>query len=56
MIGRILWFGSVFCLFGWIGAHWDGYPAAVPSFDPTAPVSQITRPLHELTRALTGRR
>jgi hypothetical protein len=54
MIMRILWFGGVFCLFAWIGAYWDGFPTAIqPPFDPTAAISVIERPFHELVRALT---
>jgi hypothetical protein len=59
MIARLLWFGSVFCLSAWIGAHWDGHAAAVPPLDPAAvlpfdPAKTITRPFHELWLALKG--
>jgi hypothetical protein len=55
---RILWFGSVFCLSAWIGAHWDGHLGAVHAMDPSAvlpfdPAKIITRPFHELWLALT---
>jgi len=54
MILRILWFGSVFCLFAWIGGHWGGYPAAIRPFDPSAALSAIARPFHELVLVLNG--
>jgi hypothetical protein len=60
MIVRLLWFAGVFGLSVWIGAHWDGRLAAVPPPDPAAvlpfdPAAIITRPFHELVRALGGR-
>jgi hypothetical protein len=58
MILRTLWFASVFGLFVWVGAHWDGSAAAAPRFDPPAvlpfdPARIITRPFHELWLVLT---
>ena len=59
MIVRLLWFTGVFCLFGWIGAHWDGYPTAIPRIDPAAvlpfdPAATIARPFHALWLVFKG--